>query len=67
MTSSVPDLEFNGLVLDFDGFGTELYTDGDVVREPSLVLYELKHHTRLAYSGVPDDDELEQVVVRVHF
>ena len=55
LPGSVPDLEFDVFVLDFDCFGTELDTDGDVVRETGFVLNELEDHAGFADTWVERD------------
>ena len=50
LSCSVPYLEFDVLILDFDGFRPELNSDGNVMGEPGLVLYELEDDARFSDS-----------------
>lgn len=62
----VPDLQLDALVPDGYRFGSELHPDGDVMGGTGLVFDELQDHTWFADTGVPDYDELEQIIVIVH-
>lgn len=66
LAGRVPDLQFDALISNGDGFSSELDSDGDVVGCSSFVLDELQHDAWFAYAGVSDDDEFKQVVVIVH-
>ena len=67
LPSSIPYLQLDVLFLNRNGFGPELNSNRYIMGSASFALYELKDDTGLADAGVTDDDELEQVVVGVHY
>lgn len=66
LACSVPNLQFNTFILDWDGFCPKLHTDSNIMSCPSFVLDELKHNARLSHTCITDDDEFKQVIVIVH-
>lgn len=66
LACSVPNLKLNVFVANFDGFCSEFNSDGYVVGCASLVFDELQHNTGLTNTSVSDNDEFEQVMVRIH-
>ena len=67
LTSCVPDLKLNILFLDRDCFSTELYSNSYIMSCAGFTLNKLEDDTRLADSSIADDDELEKVMVGVHY
>ena len=59
----VPDLRLDGLAVDGDRARRELDADGRLGLEAELVAGEAREEVGLAYSGVADQDDLEEVVV----
>jgi hypothetical protein len=54
LASCIPDLQFDVFVIDGDGLGAELNSDGDIMSDSGLVLDELQYDARFAhaYSGL---------------
>ncbi len=67
LACSVPDLQFDILILDRYGLGAELNSNGYIMGGAGFSLNKLKNDTGLAHPGVSDDDELEEVMVRIHW
>lgn len=49
LTCSVPNLEFEYFFVDFDGFGCEFYSNGDIMFFIHLLFYELLDNAGFAY------------------
>lgn len=63
MTSSVPDLSLDKLVVDADAAGGEFDADGGFGFQVELVSGESRQEVGLANTRVSDQHQLEQVVV----
>ena len=72
-TYSVPDLQFDDLVVDLEAVGAELDSNRHLVLLLEFVVHDAFHQTGLANARVPDNDQLKQVIlsrqssVREHF
>ena len=64
LTGRVPNLQFYNLVLNFDEEASEFDAYCDIVLLFELIFDESFEHARLAHTRVPNDNDLEQRVVR---
>lgn len=62
----VPDLQLHILVPHEDLLGPELHPDGHIMVFTRFVLNELEDDAGFAHPRVPDQDELEQVMISIH-
>ena len=63
LASSVPDLQFEGDVVDPDQQRAELHADRHFVILLELIVAHPMHQARLADAAVPDHDQLEKEVL----
>mmetsp|Transcript_7060 Transcript_7060/g.17241 ORF Transcript_7060/g.17241 Transcript_7060/m.17241 type:complete len:319 (+) Transcript_7060:1107-2063(+) len=63
LPGSVPDLCLDGLSLGLDRFSREFDANGTLGFEVEFVAGESTQQVRLSDSGIPDQDNLEQVIV----
>ena len=63
MARRVPNLELNHLVLYFDAERPEFDPDGDLMLSFKLVVHDSLHEARFADACVPDNDQLEEVIL----
>ena len=59
----VPNLQLYHLVLDLEPKRAELHSDRNLVLRLELIVHHSLHQTRLPYTCVPDNDELEEVIL----
>ena len=62
-TYSVPNLEFDDLIIDFEAEATELHTDGDLMLGLEFVVHDSLHEGWLSNASVSDYYKLEQVIL----
>jgi hypothetical protein len=67
LTSSVPDLDFDGFVVDYDGFCGELDSNGCFGFKVELVFSEAADYVGFADTGVANEDNFVVEVGRVGF
>nr|KYP33522.1 hypothetical protein KK1_045614 [Cajanus cajan]KYP33524.1 hypothetical protein KK1_045616 [Cajanus cajan] len=65
LTSSVPNLSLDNLVINANASGGELNTNGGLGFEAELVSREARKKVGFADTGVADQHHLEQVIVIV--
>ena len=63
LAGGVPDLDLDYLPVDSEVVAAELDANGDLVLRLELVVHDPLQEARLAHSRVPNDNQLEQVVV----
>ena len=63
LTSGVPNLGLDDLVVDVDASGGELDADRGLGLEAELVAGESREEVGLADAGVANEDDLEEVVI----
>ena len=62
-TSSIPDLQFDGLSLEFNGSDFEIDTNSGDIRFMISIIGESKQKTGFADTGITDEKQLEEIVV----
>lgn len=51
------------MLINFDAFAGKFNSDGRLFIEEESVVHEFAHQIGFAYSWVPDDDDLEKIVI----
>lgn len=67
LSGSIPNLNFDCLVIDYNGFGSEFDSNGGFGLEVKLVFSEFADDVGLAYPRVANEDNFVMVVTRVCF
>ena len=62
-TYSVPDLQLDNLIVDSESVGAELNSNGNLMLLLELVVHDSLHEAGLAHSSVPNNNQLEEVVL----
>ena len=67
LSGSIPNLDFDCLVINYNGFGGELDSNGGFGLEVELVFSEFADDVGLAYPRVSNEDNFVMVVTRISF
>ena len=67
LSRSVPNLQFDIFIFNRNGFSPELNPNGNIMRGPGLSFNKLKHNTWFTNTSIPNNNELKQVMVRIHY
>lgn len=65
LTGCVPHLDLHFLAVDIHRAHGEVHSDGVLLLLVELPRLEAVHHARLPHVGVPDQDDLEEVIESV--
>ncbi len=67
LSCSIPDLKFDIFIFDGNSFGTEFYSDGNIMGSSGFSLNKLENDAWFSDSSVSDNDEFEEIVIGIHY